>query len=315
MAGWRWPKDQYPPDGAKDPLTAGSGEYEDSYFCRICWESFIEEPDVIRDVILPESESVATERTTAARPATLLITFGGLAQGIGGGEGMIPPFEFFKMLHGHRLPEAAGGPLHLLFLRDRRQTWYFEGVWGISSTIHQTVTFLRKEAERIPELRRVFCLGSSMGGFAAILHGTLLALELAKVRDSLAPRVEKILAFAPQIFLDHRERAKRRLEERYEKRLVEVARFASHTPIGSSHNERRFLMLDSLVPFPCQIDIHLGSMSTGDILMAEELHMADGGKAGRVQLVVHPDGSHNVVTELRDRGGLAPILRQLLNGR
>ena len=77
---------------------------------------------------------------------------------------------------------------HKLFLKDSRQHWYHGGLTGFSHTLDETLARIR---ELMTEwgATRVMCLGSSMGGFGALMFGSLL-------------RAERVIAISPQVNLD-----------------------------------------------------------------------------------------------------------------
>ncbi len=106
--------------------------------------------------------------------ASLYIFFGGIASGIA-----IPPFEFYnssKIINENKI-----------FIRDFAQSWYHVGLPGISNDIYSTANFIKGTIEKIKP-KRVFFVGNSMGGYAAILFANLLAEG-------------EVIAFAPQTFI------------------------------------------------------------------------------------------------------------------
>lgn len=54
------------------------------------------------------------------------------------------------------------------------KTWYLGGISGIGKNIDHTIAFLRKEFAKYD---KVVCVGFSMGGYAAILFGSLLNVD------------------------------------------------------------------------------------------------------------------------------------------
>lgn len=258
------------------------------------------ECDIVTELLTPESWS--GDPVTDA-PSTLLVVFAGLTQNFGGGEGKIP-LEFVNTLHENKLADIAGGPLLVIFMRDRSKSWYFKGVQGVSDSLRGTVAFLKSEAEKIPLPRRVILLGSSMGGYGAILHGALLA--------KAGVPVDHIVAFSPQIYLDPLERLKRKINTPYETKIVEVVQFVKR---GVLKEDRRYLDLTALAPLPCPVDVHVGDGSPSDIEMAVEFCKADATavkNSGSVRVLKHIGGAHNMVTILRDHGKLPELLKVYL---
>lgn len=104
-----------------------------------------------------------------------LLSFAGMRQVIG-----VPRAEFFKTLSG-------SDRYNIIFLKDFNQAWYQCGLFGISDNVDDTVGYLKSIIP--PSTKRLITLGSSSGGFAAILYGSLLGAE-------------KTISFAPQTFLN-----------------------------------------------------------------------------------------------------------------
>jgi hypothetical protein len=69
-----------------------------------------------------------------------------------------------------------------LFLRDSKRRWYLDGICGTSKDLNETVYFLKKECETY---ENVIFMGSSAGGYASILFGSLV-------------EPGNVLAFTPQ---------------------------------------------------------------------------------------------------------------------
>lgn len=86
-------------------------------------------------------------------------------------------YEWF----GIRIKNAA----KYIYLRDIHKQWYLTGINSKLSSPEKLYDFLKKETEGY----RVLCIGSSAGGYAALLYGSLLKAEI-------------IYAFSPQIELE-----------------------------------------------------------------------------------------------------------------
>lgn len=74
---------------------------------------------------------------------------------------------------------------HKLFLKDSHQHWYHGGLDGLGDTLDETVANIRSLMEEWGATR-IMCLGSSMGGYGALLLGALLRADL-------------IVAISPQV--------------------------------------------------------------------------------------------------------------------
>lgn len=104
--------------------------------------------------------------------------------GFGIGEpsmGTIPRFEFVRFLGKHF------GAYAQHFYLDDKKCWYHQGIAGLSTNIPETVAYL---ASVIRPYTDVTFLGSSAGGYAALLFGSLL-------------NVTRVIAFKPQTNLHY----------------------------------------------------------------------------------------------------------------
>lgn len=111
-----------------------------------------------------------------ARKDVLFLSFGGVRMGAG-----IPTAEFHASLIGRDVPGY--------FIKDFRQSWYQEGLLGLSSDIAGTEAVLRALIQRHAP-KHVVTLGVSAGGYAAMLFGALLGAD-------------RVAAFSPQINVNH----------------------------------------------------------------------------------------------------------------
>jgi hypothetical protein len=105
--------------------------------------------------------------------STLLIAFGGMDSAFG-----MPPFEFLRVTGETRAKR--------LFVRDLRGAWYHRGLTGAGLT--EVRDFLEREIAAC-EAERVVMVGTSAGGYAALLFGTLLSASV-------------VLSFSPQTTVD-----------------------------------------------------------------------------------------------------------------
>lgn len=130
------------------------------------------------------------EKDLSIKASNLYFFFGGISAGI-----LMPPFEFYNA--------AKIIDENKIFIRDFDQSWYQNGLPGIGENILSISGYIKKEIQSLkPE--KVFFVGNSMGGYAAILFATL-------VGDG------NVIAFAPQTFISpilrtfHRDRRWSRL--------------------------------------------------------------------------------------------------------
>jgi hypothetical protein len=103
---------------------------------------------------------------------TLIVSFAGNAKKFGG----IERFEFVQFL------EKYFGQINKHFYIDTCTNSYHNGILGISNNIDETVCYLKNEIEKY---KNIIFLGTSAGGYAAILFGSLL-------------NITSVIAFIPQ---------------------------------------------------------------------------------------------------------------------
>jgi len=214
------------------------------------------------------------ERDYANPGDTFLVAFGGIK-----GELEIPVFEFTRL--------ARELPAKKLFLRDLEQCWYHRGIAGIATDLDGLVAYIRTEARALG-CRRIATLGNSMGGYAAILVGSLLSAE-------------EIVAFSPQTFVGRFQRW-RHGDRRWAEQIARAR--------ASDGAKRHYYDLARVLRRRAQkfrVRIYYGNESALDTVHAQRL-----GAHGGVTLHAVPAAAHNVVRRMRDSGDLVRILREIL---
>jgi hypothetical protein len=211
----------------------------------------------------PLAEVVPEERRLRGS-SRITSAFGGMNQSLS-----MPPVEFLRSL--------IERGTDVIFYKDFNQCWYQRGLLGVSEDVPSTLAHIRCVLDERPS-GPVQCVGTSAGGFAAILFGVLLDAG-------------HIAAFAPQTGVT--ERVFRRFRSA-DSRLAEV-------PAGG-----RYLDLVPVLEkarFSGRIDIHYARDNPIDQAAAERL-------AHFPFVTLHPaetDG-HNVASHLRRTGHLAACL-------
>ena len=109
----------------------------------------------------------------------LIVCFGGMALKMGG----IPPFEFLNYLR-----NVYGNDCDLIFYVDKHQCCYHKGIQDISNNIDETVIYLNCKISQNNYDKVVF-MGTSAGGYAAILFGSLC-------------NVNSVISFIPKTILN-----------------------------------------------------------------------------------------------------------------
>jgi pimeloyl-ACP methyl ester carboxylesterase len=188
-----------------------------------------------------------------------------------------PPFDFFQI--------TSGMPVKRLFVRDVQRIWYHRGVPGFGDSIEDVARALKEvlDAERA---ERVIVFGSSAGGYAALVFGTLLDAEL-------------VVAFAPQTMLD-RDWLASIGDERWYRRLSRL------DELGGP--DARFVDLAVALPRERRgetpYEVHYPASHEGDEHHARHLEGVPG-----LRLCPHERRDHKFVRKLRDSGELEQVLR------
>lgn len=92
---------------------------------------------------------------------TLIISFGGSQSGMGA----LALFEFKNFL------EKEFPSYDRLFYIDEHQAWYQQGIKGITRSVDETLKHIEYKTKGYD---KIICIGSSSGGYAAIMFGSLL---------------------------------------------------------------------------------------------------------------------------------------------
>jgi hypothetical protein len=201
--------------------------------------------------------------------APTVVAFGGIGGGVG-----VPHYEFFRVL--------SGVPVNRVFVRDLDQRFYQKGVRGLGTTFEEVAKNLEELLP--PETERVVFVGSSAGGFAAVILGTLIG-------------VDRVVAVAPLSFID-RWRRLAFFDRRWPKSIAPVNRGANI--------QRAYLDVRAVVrarPAASPVDVYFPRRNRLDALHARRLEGLPG-------VVLYPleSESHDVVRAMRDSGALREIL-------
>ena len=200
----------------------------------------------------------------------LLVSFGGKKRGLG-----MPVFEFFKAVKEINCDK--------LFVRDFNHAWYQKGVDSTINDFEKLLAFLKNYIEK-GNYKKVVFLGNSMGGYAAILFGTML-------------NVNSVISFVPQTFFDRkngliycdfRSFRQRRKAEKLSGKMgyADLKSFLS--------NNQNYLT---------KINIYYSPKHRLD-----KIHSTRMKKLRGINLFPQSVGGHRVVKEMRDNGALREIL-------
>jgi hypothetical protein len=211
-----------------------------------------------------------------ASSPVLVMAFGGLAMGNAGA----PPFEFFRMLGEH-------GSIKKVFVRDHYQAWYHRGVRGLADEIEGIEAALRQTISEA-DVSKVVTLGTSAGGYAALLFGRLLG-------------VTEVHAFGPQTFISPE---LRRLhgDDRFESAILSLLSSGSYRAEYADLNEA----FNHTPPRDTRFFVHYCDGDSLDAIHASHME----GQSG-LHLLSYEGDRHNVVDHLNRRNELQDLMRQI----
>ncbi|MBA3685068.1 MAG: hypothetical protein H0W72_07475 [Planctomycetes bacterium] len=209
--------------------------------------------------------------TDVAGRSDLLVSFGGVRQGLG-----VPVFEFFNSI--------ADLDCDKIFIRDFSAAWYQKGVDAEIDSLDKLIGFLRSSITR-SAYGRVCFIGNSMGGYAAILFGSIVDAH-------------RVIAFAPQSYIDWWNRLVSR-DRRWKQEIGLVHR-------NERRNSTYFDLKKHLerTAYRTRIDLYYSPDHRLDRKHCERL-------SGSRNVVLHPlaEGGHEVVKAIRDKGQLKELIR------
>ncbi|MFT4803167.1 MAG: hypothetical protein ACJA2S_004807 [Cyclobacteriaceae bacterium] len=205
---------------------------------------------------------------------TLLVSFGGINQGLG-----MPVFEFARSI--------ASVECDKLYLRDFAQQWYQKGIDSEIDNIASLINLLKATINE-RKYKKVCFLGNSMGGYAAILFGTIL-------------NVDTIVSFSPQTYIDKWNRFLY-WDRRWKQQISEVHK--NSMKISEYFDLRSCL---SKHTYRTQIDIYYSPKHRLDKTYANRLK-----NLPNVNLKPIDKGGHAIIKTIRDEGRLLALINNAL---
>jgi hypothetical protein len=207
-------------------------------------------------------------RDYSAPGSVLLVSFSGLKRN----PEKLPGFSLRGTL--------AGLAVKKLYLRDLDKAWFLRGLRGVTQGVEDTAEFLRRESHEAGATRMIFT-GYSLGGFAALLYGTLSGAH-------------EVHAISPQTFISFWKRL--RAGDHRWRRYVFPLHFSRTRQF---HDLRPWL---ARCPVETRLNIHYARDSRLDALHAEYVRGVNAVTIGE-----HVAGSHRLVTQMRESGELRRI--------
>lgn len=213
----------------------------------------------------PDGALIVWERDSSAQ---LYYVFHGMAGGLG-----IQPLTVLR----------ETGLIHnnLVLLKDYYRFFYQAGLNSDIKDTDAVITRLRQCREELPHVRQTFCCGPSSGGYAAILFGHYL-------------QVDVVYAFAPVTLLN----------------LDDLKRFGGSKEVWRITEEHRDLArLLGKHNGRTRYKIFYCDGNSRDRTYAERLHNLPG-----VELCPQPGTTHNVIQAIQESGRLREIFEAVPAG-
>ena len=192
------------------------------------------------------------------------------------------PFQFVQ--------STLSMPVNKVYLRDMHRSWYHHGLRPDGVAIDDSAAFLMENLIA-QGVKRIVCIGSSAGGYAAMLFGHLI-------------NADEVHAFAPRTYVDVDNRLKyddfymdQYVENLYGYELAQKEYFDLRTVFEARDNGRTNYF------------IHYTREIRNDCVNADHLL-----GVSRVYRHEYQEGAHRIARALRDNGHLDTLLDTALHG-
>jgi len=209
--------------------------------------------------------------TDFSNSPNLLVSFGGIQQGLG-----IPVFEFFNSISDLNCDK--------IFCRDFQQAWYQKGVDSELDSLNKVIEYLNDSISK-NQYEKICFIGNSMGGYAAILFGTIL-------------NVDRVISFAPQSYINWWNRLLYG-DTRWKTQISKIYKF--------DEKRREYFDLKSHLKrkkgYKTDINIFYSPNHKHDKMHAERLK-----NNLNVKLFAINEGGHGVVRTVRNNGKLRRLI-------
>ena len=224
---------------------------------------------------VPVNDSVPVLRDYSAESDVLLVSFSGLKRNAR----KVPGFSLRGTL--------VGLAVKKLYLRDLDKAWFLRGLRGVTSSVEETAEFLRAEMAAAGASRMILT-GYSLGGFAALLYGAMSAAN-------------EVHAISPQTFISFWRRW-RSGDHRW-RRYVLPLHFSATRRF---HDLRPWLMRSAA---DTRLHVYFARNSRLDAI-----HVNYVGDLPQITIHEHAEGSHRLVTVMRESGELRAIFERAIAG-
>lgn len=194
-----------------------------------------------------------------------------------------PPFYMFG--RSKKLEGITGQALNRILLRDQSFHWFLHGVPGLGSHVDEVADKLKKLIAAIRP-SQVWCIGDSMGGYAAAMFGFLL-------------HADRIVAISP---LSNFDAAQARIY--HEKRFMWAQDAVAVCPPASGYYDLPQLARD--VGYKGQLHLVIGTtgnVNAPDVVNIDVMHAYRFGHVPGLKMYYVPEADHDYVTLLLQRAG------------
>jgi hypothetical protein len=223
----------------------------------------------------PVDDNVPVLRDYSAESDVLLVSFSGLKRT----PHKVPGFSLRGTL--------AGLAVKKLYLRDLDKAWFLRGLRGVTSDVEETTEFLRTEMAA-SRASRMILTGYSLGGFAALLYGTMAGAD-------------EVRAISPQTFISFWRRW-RSGDHRWRRYVL---------PLHFSATRRFHDLRPWLARCPSQTKLHVHFARDSRLDVTHAQHVRD---LPQIAVHEHTEGSHRLVTVMRESGELRAIFERAIAG-
>ncbi|PNV84455.1 MAG: hypothetical protein C0627_00840 [Sulfurimonas sp.] len=199
----------------------------------------------------------------------LIISFSGLNGWLGGMFNSRYPFIIGEMV------------TNKIFIMDKSDSWYHNGIDGLTSTMEETIEFIKNITVQ-KKYSKIICTGASMGGYMALLIGRLIGAT-------------NIVAFSPQTFLDEKNR-KKYGDTRWSSEINKL----NKPDIDKKYFDLKELYKETFDD--TKIEIHYSKQIKLDEIHAKHLDNK------KIKLIGYDDADHYIAVYLHKKGALEKII-------
>lgn len=222
---------------------------------------------VLKCTIFPDNIRIISH---VSNSPFIVFTFAGMANSGDGGALAMPKIEWKNMCK-----KCLSGQT-VVSIRDVRNSHYLKGLAGQTRSVDKTMKYLKALSQSLcPDATPIF-IGSSAGGYAALLYGCLFPSDFEK----------KILAFSPQVNL--------RIWPFLQDRRLSASKHADITSLIANADSAK-------------VTVHIGSHNEVDVQQISPLRQLP-----HIKVHMHDTSSHLIAHALKAKGKLQRCLRNMV---